>query len=784
MTWLKLVAASAASAVLVVLAGAGAQAGSATGSPTDPASSPSANQLQVTVGKTVALTTDQNGNQTPLNLLLINGQVSGQGSGQVNIPTSPTNSKTVDVSSSGGQVQNFFSLAGTYGGQFPVTVATQATVNGQKIDPDKGFGLNGDVEVSYVFTNHTSRQQTITYKNIYGVTTSTTVDVPVPFGSVFTVAFGNGWRIEDPGTMSLKTTPDGSKLSATVVLFPIIKGVGGTTQTVTIKAKADNANLPATNATIVPIDLSTYMGGLALDLVPGVNAKLLNPANSAISEALGQVVGVAQLISGYTAGYQSLATDYIDPVVKQVEKINVDPDSLTTLLTQLSKGLTQLSTLMSANSSAQKYVAGLLNTLSKSMTSDLVPLAKWLGKVAVELGPAAADAAKALASLNTVFGRPEFGQLPANVGVVQPVCDGVSATTAYYGYVNQIPVVGPVGSPGAAAVADAIKSGKKQHWVADLKTLQSQLDAQSTGNLLSKDLWLAAGLLPEKWTKIKPFLRDSACTTVLGITSKTLVPLAKVWDPAKMTELAALLTKLSVEVQDPAVQKGFTVALQAIDTFAKVLSNTACKPGDIMNPIVAALKKYGVAGIKSQLKPIAKQILSHCGLSQLVGLLSGADQEVAKVSAALAPVVTAATAEVPIVVNAVDKAKGAVGLGGKFFDSIPGLGRKIADAITGLGSKYGDKADGGLAKVSDFAAQLQATLVAMNARTAAGDGAPYGNATGPSNQNTQTITAYQITMQEASPYVRDWTISIVMAAISLLIAIGGTAYFYRRRRAK
>ena len=338
MTWLKLVAASAASAVLVVLAGAGAQAGSATGSPTDPASSPSANQLQVTVGKTVALTTDQNGNQTPLNLLLINGQVSGQGSGQVNIPTSPTNSKTVDVSSSGGQVQNFFSLAGTYGGQFPVTVATQATVNGQKIDPDKGFGLNGDVEVSYVFTNHTSRQQTITYKNIYGVTTSTTVDVPVPFGSVFTVAFGNGWRIEDPGTMSLKTTPDGSKLSATVVLFPIIKGVGGTTQTVTIKAKADNANLPATNATIVPIDLSTYMGGLALDLVPGVNAKLLNPANSAISEALGQVVGVAQLISGYTAGYQSLATDYIDPVVKQVEKINVDPDSLTTLLTQLSKG--------------------------------------------------------------------------------------------------------------------------------------------------------------------------------------------------------------------------------------------------------------------------------------------------------------------------------------------------------------------------------------------------------------------------------------------------------------
>ena len=56
-------------------------------SPTASSTSP----LDVVVGETVAVTTDPSGSTTPLNVYLLNGQVSGNGSGDVVVPTGPNN---------------------------------------------------------------------------------------------------------------------------------------------------------------------------------------------------------------------------------------------------------------------------------------------------------------------------------------------------------------------------------------------------------------------------------------------------------------------------------------------------------------------------------------------------------------------------------------------------------------------------------------------------------------------------------------------------------------------
>ena len=44
------------------------------------------NGLDVVVGETVAITVDQNGNPTPFSLYMLNGQVSGNGSGTLELP--------------------------------------------------------------------------------------------------------------------------------------------------------------------------------------------------------------------------------------------------------------------------------------------------------------------------------------------------------------------------------------------------------------------------------------------------------------------------------------------------------------------------------------------------------------------------------------------------------------------------------------------------------------------------------------------------------------------------
>lgn len=752
--------------------------------------------LQVTIGKTVAVTTDQSGNNTPFNIMLVNGQISGQGSGQVDIPMGPAGDKTVNFNSTSGEVKNFFDFGGFYTGDMPVTIKTELKVNGESVDPNQGYDLNGDVEVTYQFTNHTSRKQEISYKNIYGTETKKEVDVPVPFGASFATTFGPGWSVRDAKGMTMQTRPTGAQLAATVILFPILEGVvGGTTQSLTINATAENASLPPTKSTVVPIDLSTYQGGLALKAVPMVQEDLLSPINSMLGGAIGQITSAAQLISGYAGALQTLDTGYIQPVIDEIESVKVNPQNLYRDLDSLGRGLDRFAGLMAANDAAQQQIGAMLTDIAKIVGVDTVKIVDWFATAIKQAGPKAQQAAKGLRGLNKVMAALDAGKLTTDAATLKQTCDVVGPTSEFYGflpltvtYVVPIPITD--GSPGANALQQVIKDntpwiGQPPQWVKNLTKLQTQLNTQSSQTLLPSIL---SALLPQ-YEDLKPWqkalLQAPACETVGALVTDLIVPLAGEWNTEvapKVKDLALILDVIADFAASPLAKKIHAVVDEDLGKLSKVLSNDKCTPADIIDPLIAAIEKYGAAGIARHLVDVLKEVFSRgCGIAQIIEFFGAVDGVIGKAAAKFATLIDSAKSDVPVIVDGVEKVQGLADVLGSAVAGIPGLADMVAGKIAGAGEEGETMGDEALTKISDFAGQLGATLDAMSARTTAGDGAPYGGAKGP---DTETLAAYQITMQEASPYGRTWAVGVVLSVVFLIVAVGVGTFLYRRHRAK
>lgn len=748
-----------------------------------PASTQSAAGLDVVVGKTVALTTDQKGNHTPLNIMLINGQVSGQGQGQVVIPTGPNATKAMDVQSSPGQVSDFFALGGSYGGDLPVTISTELTVDGKQVDPDQGYNLNGDVEIKYTFVNHTSRKEKITYKDTFGKERTKQVEVPLPFGDSFAVTFGDGWSVTDAGSMAKSTTPFGTQLTTSVILFPIVQGlVGGTTQTLTIKAKAENASLPSAKNTMVPVRLSEFYKGLILEVAPVVQTDLLPALDSTLLGVTGNVASIASLISGYTAGFQSLAVDHIDPLVSQIESVNVSESGLSSSLASLSSGLTRLGKLMVANAGAQDRVARLITAFANALGIDAPKLVKWLGMVVTDLADQAPQAAKGLTKLKDAIDATDLPTLSANAATMNNACGPIAPLSAFYG-----PDSVAVGE-GAKALQTAISDGShwpraNEPWVKPLKSLQAALDAEANGTLIDGSKYATIQSLDKIPPKVKAALLAPVCQTLGTLTTDVVVPyLADNWPmiSGDITLLVAGLDALSDFAKSPAAKKAYNGALKDLKILSELLSNDSCTVRDVINPIISAIERYGVAGIKAHMLEVLEGVFSDCGLAQIVEFFGDFDRLLGLALGQLGEIVDGAQADVPVIVNGVDKVKGLAGLAGTAFDAIPGLGAEIGQLIMSYDSAAEGMAEGGIEKVSAYVGELGATLQAMDARVTAGDGMPGGAATGV--PNLKNYASYQITMSAAEPNKRDWAATGVLAVIFLVIGAGVGTVLYRRRR--
>lgn len=782
------VAAVSVTALFVGIPAIGAQADSQTlptsslanPSPASSAKPADQNELDVVVGETVAVTTNQKGDLTPFNLYLINGQVSGNGSGELKIPTGSSSTETKNLTSTAGSVSNFLSIGGTFNGDLPVTATTSLKVNGQSVDPDKGYNLNGDVEITYTVVNHTSRDQRITYTNLYGVQTSKVVNVPVPFGDSFSVTFGDGWDIYDAGAGSSQTTGKGTAVSATLILFPIIEGVaGGTTQTLTIKAKAQNASLPNTKHTIVPVPLNLFEGGVALQLDPMLENKILSPLNNTVAGAMDQIIGVANLISGYTSGFTKLNSDYIDPMVTDINKIKANPTAMTRSLQVLSEGLIDLGQVLNGNAEAKDDIAVLLTAASRLVGQDLEGTVEWLGGLIASAGPQAAEAGLALASIATVLNEMDPAAMVAANQTLTDMCSTVGPTTDYYGgQGNWL----QSGGTGYAALANAISKGSGQSWKTGLQQIQTALNTQATGSLIIKDsgTWnLANSLMPAGL--VKDILLGPACTPTVTVAG----PIAAVADTlAPIAGEAALGLELVAAIaSSPEAKRAYEEVLGGLTEISGLLSKPGCSNAEVITPIVNALQQYGVSGLEDHAMEIIAAIFKNCGLAQIMSFFGDVDRTLADVLTEVGDLVANAEKDVPAIAKGINSIKSLATVVGDVFDSIPLVGDKVGKAITDAALDIEGGADDALAAVSDFGAQLQASLVAMNDRGLAGDGAPYGNAylADGSKGKVRNLTAYQITTEAAAPYQLSWGTSIALAVVFILLAVGVGTFLFRRR---
>ena len=763
--------------------------------------------LSAVVGETVVVTTDQAGKATPFNVVLVNSQVSGQGQGTLTIPLGEHGTKTMDLTNSTGQVQNSFSLSGPYQPKLPISVVTTVKVNGQSVPADKAYNLTGEVEITYTMTNHTAREQTITYTNVAGQTVTEQAQIPVPFGNEFRVTYGDGWFIEDPGKMTQKTVPGGTGLSTTAILFPLIPGVaGGTTQTVTVKARAQNASLPGTTSNAVALDLRTYDGGLATKIGPGINNGILRPIDSLLDGALGEIMGAAGLISGWTGSFQSLNVNYVDPLVAEIKKTKLNPDSLNQQLTNLDNGLTQLAVLLQANQVSAKVVSAELNKAAAFAGVDLAAMVKWFESLITEAGPGATEAAQALTTLSTVMGGLDPATLQQFVtpgSDMQNWCGAVGGTSKFYGY-----DYGLKANSGADALDKALNPVTgvplTSQERADLTQLQKLLDSQSVGTLPTKGAFKAGtvdaattttlltallksqGLSQAEAKALAQFvvkaLGQPGCVNTTMIINGVVLPLANDWASVSGAIPGTIdaLNAIAAASTNPAIKKVFTGVLKVLDGVSRKLSNgSGCTNADIVNPIIQGIDKYGVGQLKAHLGPIVDQMLEHCGLSQIVAFLGGVDGLLGDSLASLSTKISGLSADLPKVANAASSVGGIATVAGDVFDAIPRVGGKVDEVVGGITSKVGAAGENATTKVSNYASSLNATVLAMSERTAAGDGSPYGNATG---ANASTVSIYQITQEPAAPYTNNWTTALALAVVFLLLAVGLGTFLHRRRR--
>ena len=609
------------------------------------------------------------------------------------------------------------------------------------------------------------------------MTTTKEKEVPVPFGATFKVPFGDGWFINEAKGMLQSSTPTGVTIDATVMNFPIIPGsVGSTEEVLTIKARAENARLPATLASYVAVDLSTFANGLALNLVPGVEDKALGPINNILDGAVGQIYSVANEIGGFAGALQTLTTQSLDPILSDVSAVQVDPNALEANLEGLATGVTDLGGLMEANAEAQERLALLFVELAQVLDAAGSEVIPRLGRALRALGPDATEAAEGLRTLNKVLRKLNADRLTRDVNTIAPICEVVGNTSQFYGYPPlelKLPFPLPAvklweGNVGYNSLATVIKDntptfGSKPAWVRDLGTLQTQLDAQSTGTLLPS---LFFGVIPSLTpnSPLNDVLQAPACKTVSTITEDVVIPIAKLWKPLKMAELALALDVLADVVESPGAEELFNRISRGLEGAGRLLSNTNCSPEAILNAINSGT---GIAGI-----------FQKCGVAQLLQFFSVVDRLVGDGLVDLGKLVDDLKADVPKIDKTVQGVASATSSIQTTLDALPTEVADAAGKIADIGTDIGDKGASALGKITAGAEELDAMLVAMTERTLNGDGTPYGGATGP---DTRTLAAYQLTQAEAAPVETQWFTSLGLAVVFLAIGLGLGTWQYRRR---
>jgi hypothetical protein len=127
--------------------------------------------------------------------------------------------------------------------KLPVQVSAAYELNGKKMSAKDIVGKTGELKVTYVISNVTTKPTKVTFKNVFGSKETTTVKAPVPVAAVVDVTVPAKFtNLKAPGASASGNGNGNSSASWTLFLF---NPLGGVKQSVTYQAHVTDAIVPS-----------------------------------------------------------------------------------------------------------------------------------------------------------------------------------------------------------------------------------------------------------------------------------------------------------------------------------------------------------------------------------------------------------------------------------------------------------------------------------------------------------------------------------------------------------
>ena len=204
--------------------------------------------------------------------------------------------------------------------RLPVRVSVAYELNGKKVKAKDIVGKTGEMKVTYVVTNPTTKSTAVSFKNVLGKTETTTVKAPLPVAASLSVTIpANFTNVKAPGASASGNGNGTSTAAWTLLLFDPL---GGVKQSVTYQAHVTNAVVPSATleAQVLPpstvpalpaikepgapavptVTLGRRLAALQIKLQAGL-AKLRGKASAALSAFKGVAVPAVQAVSNQSA---------------------------------------------------------------------------------------------------------------------------------------------------------------------------------------------------------------------------------------------------------------------------------------------------------------------------------------------------------------------------------------------------------------------------------------------------------------------------------------------------
>lgn len=220
-----------------------------------------ANQISSTVRKSVAVTSDANGQ---VNNSVMVTQVSSVGKGQttINVPVNATSARNLDgfggitvnnkeavfnLNLNGNQEQRIM----TNSGPGPIEITAEATLDGQPIKPSEVVNKTGVLKVKYTVVNTEKQVVDVTTRDDKGNETTEQQEVDAPIGGSVAITLPQGFNeITAPGASMGGDGQGGTSLNYSLVMF---KPLGNPVATLEYESRIANGTIPQAEFTMLPI---------------------------------------------------------------------------------------------------------------------------------------------------------------------------------------------------------------------------------------------------------------------------------------------------------------------------------------------------------------------------------------------------------------------------------------------------------------------------------------------------------------------------------------------------